>query len=250
MTALTLSSQPGVSVAASLILRGGGAVLSRSGGSSAHTNKGKKSTKSTQQQSLYDAIGNRWYQIPQPLRYFVSGNLGNLCLYVLDKALRLWMESMTHPPKNIDSMAYFMAYILHVAAQHAFHAFLVYGLESVSTRQVYWSTLLGTFQAYTGSAIGSTFLNSYLVKQGWNRDIVFITTISFFSCLNYFWISYMVKREEEKAGVIEVSGSKQDGKFVGRRKQGKVRNMRGGYCAFGFDKCLDPFMTIPSAASP
>ena len=249
MAALVLSSQPGVSLASSLVLRGG-ANVGRSIGSSVHTDKFKKRDKSIQQQSFNNKIGNAWYRIPQPFRYFVSGNMGNLCLYILDKALRLWMESMTYPLKNIDSMAYFIAYILHVAVQHAFHAFLVYGYESISTRQKYWSTLWGTFQAYAGSAIGSTFLNSYLVKQGWNRDIVFITTISFFSSLNYFWISYVVKRAEEKAAVIAASRSKQDGRFVGRRKQSKVPAMRGGYCAFGFDQYLDCFMTIPSAASP
>ena len=245
MSALVLSSVQGVSVA-SLIPRGG-ALISRSGPSNPLA---KKSDNKPTDQSLYVSIGNLWYRIPQPFRYFVSGNIGNVCLYVSEKCVRTWMASMTHPPKNIDSMAYFTAYILHIAAQHAVHAFLVYGFESVSTQQKYWSTLLGTYQAYAFSAVGSTFLNSFLVKEGWNRDIAFIATLWIFSCLNYFWIGYVVKKAEEKAAKIAADEAKQDRKFVGRRKQGKVPFMRGGYRAFGLDELLHSFMTVPSAASP
>lgn len=250
MTALLLSQSQDISIV-NLIPRGGALARARSVGASTRLGARNDDIESADR-SLYVSIGNLWYRVPQPLRYFVSGNMGNVCLYLMEKGMRAWMQNMTPPPKHVDSLAYFTAYILHIAAQHSFHAFLVYGLESINTQQKYWSTFLGTYQAYAVSAFGSTFLNSHLIKQGWNRDVAFFTTLWIFSCLNYLWIGYIVRKAREKATETEPVGPKQGGKFVRRRVQDKkLAPMRGGcFDTSQLDECLGGFMTIPSEASP
>ena len=204
-------------------------------------------------QSVWITIATLWYKISHPLRYFVSGNIGNVCLYFLERAVRLTLEaSLENPPKHVDSISYFTAYLMHILLMHALNAVLVYGLESVNTRQKYFSTLFGTYQAYFLSAFGSTFVNSYLIQLGVNREISFITTLWIFACINYLWIGYVVKKANETAATkLDTLTPKIQSKrrFVSKREQATMAALRGGYCALVHD-WIHSGLTIPWEASP
>lgn len=151
-------------------------------------------------------VGDLWYSLPSPIRFFFSGNLGTVCFYFLERGIREWMETaLLQPPSQIDSISFFSAYVLHIVVQHAFHALLVYGLESVNTTQKYLQTLYGTYQAYITSAIGSTLLNTFLLKLGVNRTVAFMATLWIFACINYLWISYVVRKAVEQGGNANLS---------------------------------------------
>lgn len=221
---------PHAAAAVALFPRGGSYRL-RDADSSANIKKKKLSkTKTQTDQSIWNAIGTAWYKIPHAMRYFVSGNIGNLCLYFLERAVRTTLQTtLENPPKHLDSISYFAAYLLHIVLQHASHALLVYGLSSVNTREKYRSTLVGTYQAYIFSAFGSTFVNSYLMQtMGVNRDIAFVTTLWIFACMNYFYIGYVVNKANQQDADAQTKKSK----FVSRRQQAKMAVMRGGHDAF------------------
>lgn len=240
MTALISLPLQGAAYMATILPRGGGV------GSSLRLRGPPEPIKSP---NPWRAIGALWYKIPQVIRFSASGSLATVCLYFLDEFVRWSMQTHTDiVPHQLDTMSYFLAYLLHIAAQHALHAFLVYGLETVNTRQKYFNTLIGTYQALAVSAIGSTILNSALIGMGAERNLAFVATLAIFSVLNYFWIGYVVKKSSEKAAQKE----RQSKKFVSmRQKAKKSRHMRGGACtAFGLDDMLYSVMTIPSEASP
>lgn len=218
--------------------------------------------------SLSTAIAELWYIIPMPLRYFVSGNIGNVCLYFLEKSIRTWMVMMGEATTSTSSMdddigalptawwsvhqdaiSFFTAYLLHIVAQHLCHALLVYGLSSINTRQKYWTTLIGTYQAFIVSAIGSTLINTRLVKLGFDRNIAFVSTLWLFACLNYFWIGLVVSRAKK-------TEQQQQAAAAAAAKPSLTERLRGGgsSCPFtsilGVEEWLHSTMTIPSAATP
>jgi hypothetical protein len=47
----------------------------------------------------------------------------------------------------MDSVSFFFAYVLQVIPQHWLHAYLVYGMDTIDTRQKYFTTLLGCYSA-------------------------------------------------------------------------------------------------------
>lgn len=182
--------------------------------------------------TIYARIGSFWYAIPRPLRYFVSGNLGNICFFVLDKLVSTYLENQALPSSMDDykdSISFFSAYLLHIVAQHYLHALLVYGLSSINSRSKYWKTLRGTYSALITSAIGSTVLNSLLLRQGFSKNISFVGTLWVFACVNYFWISSVVRSasaKEDAATTEHIIPSSSTAK----RKAATVSSVvRGGY---------------------
>lgn len=158
-----------------------------------------------------------FYQIPQPGRYFISGNLGNIIFYLTERVcswlLLLSLVGASHdsppPPSWADSFTFFAAYLLHVPAQHYLHALLVYGMHTINTTPKYWTTLTGTYSAFMVSAVGSTVLNTTLLKIGLSRPIAFMATIWIFSIVNYLVIGWVVRQSNkaEKKGVTRVPRS-------------------------------------------
>jgi hypothetical protein len=129
----------------------------------------------------WEQYQTRWFRLPEPVRFFVSGNCGNVCLFLCD-----WMVSLVLPPissavssfmpittstttttttttsSSLSSqsttthpaVAFFLAYLLHIPAQHALHAALVYGWSSIArTRRQYVTTLLETYSALSLSSV-------------------------------------------------------------------------------------------------
>lgn len=154
-----------------------------------------------------------FFLIPAPLRYFISGNCGNVVFYFMERFLYLalyhlhfsrqplpdeWTEIML--PSWVNSATFFSAYILHVPAQHYLHALLVYGLESINTPSKYYKTLGGMFSTLTGSALGSTALNAFLLSTGkFNKTAAFIATLWSFSIINYLIIGWIVRASNKSS---------------------------------------------------
>jgi hypothetical protein len=152
----------------------------------------------------------RWFGLPEPLRFFVSGNCGNVCLFLCDWGVSLLSTaaaaatattSSLYPPTGNDgsrsmnpTVAFFLAYLLHIPAQHALHAALVYGWNSIArSRRLYWTTLLETYSALGVSAVGSAALNGYL-RHHWAlpRLAAFLLTMALFSVVNFTLMHFIM----------------------------------------------------------
>ncbi|KAL7574464.1 hypothetical protein ACA910_015833 [Epithemia clementina (nom. ined.)] len=98
-----------------------------------------------------------------------------------------------------DSISFLAGFWLHILPQHALHALLVYGLDSIDTRQKYWTTLMGMYQALSTSAVASTLLNTLLLKTlAMPKTTVFVMTMLICSVVNYFWIGWIVQRSKQQ----------------------------------------------------
>lgn len=56
-----------------------------------------------------------------------------------------WLPDLFH--RNRESVSFFLAYLVQISIQHLLNAWLVYGLDTISTREKYWSTLGGSYAA-------------------------------------------------------------------------------------------------------
>lgn len=154
-----------------------------------------------------------FYRIPQPVRYFIAGNLGNVVFFLVERLLHFGMvqllptDSTTTNNNNkfldlvaawADTITFFSAYMLHIPVQHYLYALLVFGLDSINTPSKYWQTLGGTYSALMASSVGSTALNTTLLKWGLSRTTAFVVTLWTFACFNYFVIGWIVNRTRVK----------------------------------------------------
>jgi hypothetical protein len=147
-------------------------------------------------------LGKTWYKVPHPLRYFVSGNTGNLLFYITERVLFAALDHVhlpTHVRPYQDSITFLAGYLIHIVGQHYVHALLVYGLDTIDTSTKYWRTLRGLYSALITSAMGSTLVNAWLLQWGMKKTAAFITTLWIFACINYAWINAIVYRSTRKA---------------------------------------------------
>jgi hypothetical protein len=134
----------------------------------------------------------------EPLRFFVSGNLGNVCFYFLERLVYFQLCNMSSLPSVVedykDSVSFFIGYLLQIVSQHWLHAFFVYGLETIETREKYFKTLLGQSSAYVVALFGSTILNQALISNGVTKNVAFLITLYLFAFINYFVVGWVVRR--------------------------------------------------------
>lgn len=189
-----------------------------------------------------------WYRLPSVVRFFVSGNLGNIVFYLAERLVarfllpRVVTVAWDHdsgapnhvPPahftvatttkqqqqpnhngpmdisrisdetvaptstistQTLDTISFFLGYLLHVPAQHLLHAVLVYGLQTINTPRKYLLTLGGMYSALISASIGSTVLNGLLLQYGgMSKTTAFWSTLGVFACFNYFVIGYLVRK--------------------------------------------------------
>jgi hypothetical protein len=99
------------------------------------------------QEATYDAF----MKLNEPLRFFISGNIGNVIFFYTERLTFYLLNKMDGLPsaikEYIDSVSFFIAYLVQVVPQHWLHAFLVYGLDTIDTRQKYFTTLFGCYSA-------------------------------------------------------------------------------------------------------
>ena len=109
-----------------------------------------------------------WYSsVPQFMRFGTAASLGNIFFFAADiliykhvvtRLLPLegedsgssaapieWLPDLFH--RNRESVSFFLAYLVQISIQHLLNAWLVYGLDTISTREKYWSTLGGSYAA-------------------------------------------------------------------------------------------------------
>ena len=92
-----------------------------------------------------------WMSLNEPLRFFISGNVGNVVFFYTEQLIYYLLQQVNDLPtivqEYMDSVSFFIAYILQVVPQHWLHAYLVYGLNSIDTRKKYFTTLFGCYSA-------------------------------------------------------------------------------------------------------
>jgi hypothetical protein len=181
-----------------------------------------------------------WYSLPELFRFFVSGNLGNICFFLIERGLYTVIEAIPSPPtfliEHHDSASFIVGYILQIVTQHLLHAWLVYGLNTINSRDKYLRTLGGQASAYVIALIGSTVLNVFLRRRGMSKNTAFVTTLYLFACINYFVIGWITRRSGTDAvpeqsslnvGIVtEATCSSSFSLVLGREKA--IR--RGGAC--------------------
>ena len=150
---------------------------------------------STSIESLYKS----WFiHASEPVRFFVSGMFGNVCFYFLERLVYFQLCNMSSLPPVVedykDSVSFFIGYLLQIVSQHWLHAILVYGLETIDTREKYFKTLLAQSSAYVVALFGSTFLNQALISSGVTKNAAFLITLYVFACINYFVVGWVVRR--------------------------------------------------------
>lgn len=149
---------------------------------------------STSIESLYKS----WFiHASEPVRFFVSGTFGNVCFYFLERLVYFQLCKLSSLPPFVedykDTVSFFIAYVLQIVSQHWLHALLVYGLETIDTREKYLKTLGGQSSAYIVSLFGSTFLNQALLSTGMTKNMAFLITLWVFGFINYFVVGWIVR---------------------------------------------------------
>lgn len=149
----------------------------------------------------WSATANKFYAIPKPLRFFISGNLGNVVFFYCEQGVSAGLESVADLPVLVQSykasVSFFLGYVIHIVFQHFLHAFLVYGLATINTPAKYLTTLFGTYGTYVTSAVLSTALNGVFLKMGMDKTVAFVSTLYFFAIINYLVIGWIVKKSSE-----------------------------------------------------
>ncbi len=148
--------------------------------------------------ALLGIIHERWFRISSLVRFFVSGNLGNVCFFFIERSIFSSLSNFDTVPEFVENyketVSFFVGYLLQIITQHLLHALLVYGLGTINTREKYFKTLLGQFYAYGLALFGSTTLNLLLIKSGIDKTVAFFSTMIIFACINYYLIGWLVKR--------------------------------------------------------
>ncbi len=118
-----------------------------------------------------------WFsKVPEPARFFASAGLGNIIFFYIDiilydlvihplslqdfskkfnsnnnnigaKILLLLLPPKSVLQKNKESISFFISYLIQILAQHFLNAFFVYGLETISNKDKYMSTLFVTYSS-------------------------------------------------------------------------------------------------------
>lgn len=140
----------------------------------------------------------KWFTIPSLARFSVSGNIGTLCFYFIERFIYNWLCQQPSLPAFAqefkDSISYFLGYLLQIVSQHLLNALLVYGLDTINTKKKYYSTLLAQFAVYGFSLVGSTILNYALLQTGMDRTKAFFATMILFAFVNYALINWSVQK--------------------------------------------------------
>lgn len=156
-------------------------------------------------QGIITTISTFWFSIPSIVRYLISGNIGNIAVYLCEQGIYHFvlhggddgrLPLLLLPPHLLphrDTISFFIGYLMAVPVQHISHALLVYGISTINTRDKYITTLIGMYSAMITSCIGSTLLNAALLKYTKIPKVgAFLITVFAFAFLNFFVIGWIV----------------------------------------------------------
>ena len=94
-----------------------------------------------------------WFSLPELVRFLTSANIGNIAFFSIDQTLyKLVMTKIANDlpiilRENKESVCFFVSYLLQIVIQHFLNALLVYGMETIGSREKYFSTLLASYSA-------------------------------------------------------------------------------------------------------
>ncbi len=140
------------------------------------------------------------------VRFAASGFIGNAIFFGLDIAFlpiikgasqkQCFIKASKTIADNAESISFFAAYLVDIIVQHFLNALLVFGLDTIATRQLYLSSLAAAYTAYFGTLCGSTVLQAYLLRLGVGKSIAFWSTIALGSVVNYLVLTALAARSE------------------------------------------------------
>jgi len=138
----------------------------------------------------------QFFALPEPVRFCVSACMGTYVFYVAEKWFSSYVSNQMSLPAFLagqqDTISFFLAYLFQIGVQHFLNAILVFGWDSISTKQKYINTLMGSYSAYFSTATGSTIFNAFLRKMGMDKGMAFAITISTFGMINFFVVKWVV----------------------------------------------------------
>ena len=143
------------------------------------------------------------------VRFAASGFIGNAIFFGLDMAFlpiirgasqrQCFVKASKTIATNAESISFFVAYLVDIVVQHFLNALLVFGLDTIATREMYLSSLAAAYTAYFGTLCGSTILQAYLLRLGVNKSIAFWSTIALGSLVNYVVLTALAARAKSQS---------------------------------------------------
>ena len=95
-------------------------------------------------------------QVPELIRFMVSGSIGSVAFYFLNEAV----VNINPVEYQKITVAWFLSYVISIWLQHALHAALVYGWGDS-----YWKGLIATYTGYSMALFSSVPINAFLVNK-------------------------------------------------------------------------------------
>mmetsp|Transcript_19618 Transcript_19618/g.28964 ORF Transcript_19618/g.28964 Transcript_19618/m.28964 type:complete len:233 (-) Transcript_19618:13-711(-) len=156
-------------------------------------------TEATGHLAISSACSEIWFRVvPEPVRFMTSAGLGNIAFFGIDQVLYksvvapLAKDAPKFYQRNKETISFFFAYLIQVGFQHLLNALFVYGIDTISTAEKYFDTLLLTYSSYSVALVGSTVGNALLMKQGISKNVAFWSTIFGFGILNFFLLRSLI----------------------------------------------------------
>jgi hypothetical protein len=152
----------------------------------------------------HDVLGLWFAAVPPVARYFFTGLIGNAIFFLLDQYLsgKILLNVMENKG-NVDSVSFFLAYLIQILPQHFLNSLLVFGMDTIDSRDKYFKSLRVSYSSYFVTLCGSTILNAILLRNNIPKTTAFWGSIASFAIVNYMLISSY----EKKKSVVSVEGS-------------------------------------------
>lgn len=99
---------------------------------------------------------------------------------------------------NKESVSFFFAYLGQIIIQHYLHSVLVFGRDTINTREKYFKSLKVTYATLFGMLVGSTICNNILLKLGVSKDVAFWTTLYGFGLVSFAILSLAASMSKKK----------------------------------------------------
>lgn len=152
-------------------------------------------------------IRNYWVE-NSAIRFAASGLIGNAIFFGLDVSFlpviklasqrQCFLKASKAISSNAESISFFLAYLVDILVQHFLNALLVFGLDTIKTRELYLSSLATAYTAYFGTLCGSTILQAHLLRLGLQKSVAFWSTIALGSIVNYLVLTTLAARSKSQ----------------------------------------------------
>mmetsp|Transcript_9112 Transcript_9112/g.13495 ORF Transcript_9112/g.13495 Transcript_9112/m.13495 type:complete len:297 (-) Transcript_9112:431-1321(-) len=177
----------------------------------------KRALPNRRQQAI-DVI-EKYFQLPEMIRFGIAGVLGNMMFFAIDKVIYNDIIPLLAPTQDEydgskthgivqtlsfflndhrEATSFFVSYLIQIVAQHSLNALLVFGWDTINTREKYLKTLVGVYSAYSSVLVVSTILNAVLINIGVQKDIAFWGTLAGTGVLNYYLLSWLATRKNNE----------------------------------------------------